>query len=163
MNFQIGDKAVYPGRGIVEIAGVERREVDGESLSFYVLRALITEDKVLVPTEHADARGLRALCDSRGARTLLALLDEPGSLSPKESPNRRLRSLKERLDSGLAHDTASAYRDLQRLRAQKTLSFGEVRMLETARQRLAIELAHALARSFDEVVGELESHFATAA
>lgn len=161
MNFRIGDKAAYPGRGIVEIAGVERREVGGASLAFYVLRALVTDDKVLVPVEHA--AGLRALCDSRAARALLAILDEPGTLSPKESPNRRLRSLKERLDSGLAHDTASAYRDLQRLRAQKPLSFGEVRMLDTARQRLATELAHAFARDIDEITGELESHFANAA
>lgn len=163
MIFQIGDKAAYPARGIVEIAGIEQRDVDGNSLSFYVLRALTTDDKVLVPIDNAETRGLRPLCDADAARALIDVLDTPGTLSAKEPPNRRHRSLKERLERCTALETATVYRDLQRLREQKPLSFGEVRLLDTARQRLAIELALAFERDVDEMSQELDSHFPIAA
>lgn len=163
MTFAVGDKASYPVRGIVEIVGIEERDIDGARLSFYVLRALETDDKVLVPTFGAHARGLRALVESDAAPAVYALLDCPGTLDLKEAPNRRHRQLKERLDSGSVEDAASVYRDLQRLREKKPLSFGEVRMLDTAHMRLATELSLATDQPVDEVSKRLESRFLAAA
>ena len=163
MVFAIGDKASYPVRGIVEVVGIEEREIAGSRLAFYVLRALDTDDKVLVPTESAEARGLRALVSPADAPGLYELLDSPGTLDLKEPPNRRHRQLKERLDTGSVSDVAGVYRDLQRLREKKILSFGEVRMLETARARLATELSLVERRSVDEVSRQLDSRFPLAA
>lgn len=163
MTFHVGDKASYPVRGIVEVVGVEERAVGGSNLSFYVLRALETDDKVLVPVESAAERGLRPLVDRAATKELYSLLDDPGSLDVKEPSNRRHRQLKERLDTGSVLDAASVYRDLQRLREKKTLSFGEVRMLDTARVRLATELSLVEERSVDEVSRRLDAHFSAAA
>ena len=163
MTFAVGDKASYPVRGIVEVMGIEEREIAGSRLSFYVLRALETDDKVLVPVEGAQARGLRALVESDAASAVYALLDDPGTLDVKEAPNRRHRHLKERLDTGCVEDAASVYRDLQRLREKKVLSFGEVRMLDTARGRLVTELSLATHQPLDEVSRRLESRFPAAA
>lgn len=163
MTFHVGDKASYPVRGIVEIVGIEEREIGGAHLSFYVLRALETDDKVLVPTVNAHERGLRALVDRDAAHALYSLLDDPGTLDAKEPPNRRHRNLKERLDTGSVSEAAAVYRDLQRLREKKTLSFGEVRMLDTAHVRLATELSLVEQRPVDEVARVLESHFPAAA
>ena len=143
--------------------GIEERDVGGSRLSFYVLRALDTDDKVLVPTSGASDRGLRALVDPEAAPALYALLDGPGTLDAKEAPTRRHRMLKERLDTGSVVEAASVYRDLQRLREKKTLSFGEVRMLDTARSRLATELSLVEHRSLDEVSRSLDSRFPAAA
>lgn len=159
MTFSVGDKASYPVRGIVEIVGIEERVIAGSTLSFYVLRALDTDDKVLVPTVNAHERGLRALVDVDQAPALYSLLDDPGTLDIKEPPNRRHRQLKERLDTGSVAEAAGVYRDLQRLREKKILSFGEVRMLDTARARLATELSLVEHRPVDEVSRVLESHF----
>lgn len=163
MTFAVGDKASYPVRGIVEVMGIEEREVGGARLSFYVLRALETDDKVLVPTEGAHERGLRALVEPTDAPAVYALLDVPGTLDVKEAPNRRHRHLKERLDTGSVEEAASVYRDLQRLREKKVLSFGEVRMLDTARARLATELSLATQQPLEEVAARLDSRFPAAA
>lgn len=163
MSFSVGDNASYPVRGIVEVVGIEEREIGGVRLSFYVLRALDTDDKVLVPTLGAHERGLRALVEPAAAPALYALLDDPGTLDAKEAPNRRHRHLKERLDTGSVVEAASVYRDLQRLREKKTLSFGEVRMLDTARARLATELSLVERRPVEEVSRLLDARFAAAA
>lgn len=163
MTFAVGDKASYPVRGIVEVMGIEEREIGGSRLSFYVLRALETQDKVLVPTQGARERGLRALVEPAAAPAVYALLDVPGTLDVKEAPNRRHRHLKERLDTGSVEEAAAVYRDLQRLREKKVLSFGEVRMLDTARARLATELSLSTQQPVEEVAKRLESRFPAAA
>lgn len=163
MTFAVGDKASYPVRGIVEVMGIEEREIGGSRLSFYVLRALETQDKVLVPTQSARERGLRALVEPAAAPAVYALLDVPGTLDVKEAPNRRHRHLKERLDTGSVEEAAAVYRDLQRLREKKVLSFGEVRMLDTARARLATELSLSTQQPVEEVAKRLESRFPAAA
>lgn len=163
MTFAVGDKASYPVRGIVEVMGIEEREIGGARLSFYVLRALETQDKVLVPTQSARERGLRALVEPAAAPAVYALLDVPGTLDVKEAPNRRHRHLKERLDTGSVEEAAAVYRDLQRLREKKVLSFGEVRMLDTARARLATELSLSTQQPVEEVAKRLESRFPAAA
>lgn len=163
LAFRVGDKASYPARGVVEIVGIEERTIDGQALGFYVLRALVSDDKVLVPVTGANDRGLRPLASVDEAKSLYSLLDEPGALDPKEAPTRRIRLLKERLDLGSLHETALVYRDLQRLRAHKTLSFGENRLLETARNRMALELSFTEQRDAAAVAGDLDAHFGASA
>ncbi|RYZ61185.1 MAG: hypothetical protein EOP08_13820 [Proteobacteria bacterium] len=128
-----------------------------------MLRALDTDDKVLVPTSGAADRGLRALVDPEAAPALYALLDGPGTLDAKEAPTRRHRMLKERLDTGSVVEAASVYRDLQRLREKKTLSFGEVRMLDQRELGCQARAGGVEHRSLDEVSRSLDSRFPAAA
>ena len=54
---------------------------------------------------------------------------------------------------------AEVLRDLYRLKTEKSLSFGEKRMLENARGLVVKELAIALTRTEDSVREEIESIF----
>ena len=48
-EFEVGDKAVYPGYGVAEITGIENREISGAEMKFYVLRVLGKDMTLMVP------------------------------------------------------------------------------------------------------------------
>ena len=56
-SFRIGDKAVYPARGVVEVTGLETKEISGHKTQFYILQTLANGDnkpqKIMVPVSNA--------------------------------------------------------------------------------------------------------------
>src|SRR5437764_15199191 len=62
-EFSIGDKAVYPSQGVAEIVGIEKKEIFGKIQRFYVLRALDSGLRILVPLDKAEQVGLRRVAD----------------------------------------------------------------------------------------------------
>jgi CarD family transcriptional regulator len=74
--------------------------------------------------------------------------------------NRRYRAYLEKIQTGSAFEIAEVLRDLNLLKFHKTLSFGERKMLDTARRLLVQELAIAKDLSEDQVMQELEHIFA---
>jgi CarD family transcriptional regulator len=72
----------------------------------------------------------------------------------KQTWNRRYRGFMEKIKTGSLFDVAEVYRDLFRLKSTKNLSFGERRMLDTARTLMVKELA--VARKWTEAKVEQE-------
>jgi CarD family transcriptional regulator len=66
----------------------------------------------------------------------------------------------EKIKTGSLFDVAEVYRDLYRLKSTKTLSFGERRMLDTAKNLIVKELAVARRWTEERVEKELEKAFA---
>ena len=79
----------------------------------------------------------------------------------KQTWNRRYRGFMEKIKTGSLFEVAEVYRDLYRLKNTKTLSFGERRMLDTAKNLIVKELA--VARKWSEERAEKELEKATAA
>ena len=52
-QFKVGDKAVYPAKGVAEVVSIEEKDIAGNRLQFYVLRLLDTEHKIMVPVANA--------------------------------------------------------------------------------------------------------------
>ena len=74
-EFKIGEKAVYPGHGVAEVTGLERREISGSAMEFYVLRVLENDMKVMVPKRNAKTVGLRRIVgESSSPKRLIAAL-----------------------------------------------------------------------------------------
>ncbi|MGB1275287.1 MAG: CarD family transcriptional regulator, partial [Nannocystaceae bacterium] len=73
--------------------------------------------------------------------------------------NRRYREYMEKIKTGSLLEIASVLRDLYLLKSDKELSFGERKMLDTARSLLVQELS--IAKSIDEetVTTEIEAIF----
>ena len=67
----------------------------------------------------------------------------------------------DKIKTGSVFDVAEVMRDLYRLKAEKSLSFGERRMLETARALIVKEIAVTRANSEDKVQAEIEKIFET--
>jgi len=159
LEFRVGDKAVYPAQGVAEVLGVDSKEISGRPQSFYVLRILDTDMRILVPVEKAQQVGLRAVIRENEVRDVYNILREKEIHVDKQTWNRRYRGFMEKIKTGSLFEVAEVFRDLYRLKAQKPLSFGERRMLDTARHLMIKELSVARGASEAKIERELERVF----
>ncbi len=155
VTFTVGQKAIYPSRGIAEIASLQQKEIHGRLQMFYVLRLVETDLKILVPVDKVDQVGLRPVADSAEIDEVMQILREKPARIDRHTWNRRYRGFIEKIKSGSLFEVAEVFRDLQRLRATKTLSFGERRMLDTARDLVVQEICAARTANERTVEAEL--------
>jgi len=161
-TFAIGQKAVYPSRGIAEVMGIERKEIHGKLESFYVLRLEDNGLRILVPVDKSDQVGLRPVAGADDVDEVLQILREKAVRCDRHTWNRRYRGFMEKIKSGSLFEVAEVFRDLYRLKSTKTLSFGERRMLDTARGLIVQEISVARKKDEAAVVRELEGVLAEA-
>ena len=159
LQFQVGDKAVYPAQGVAEVVGVETKEISGRPQSFYVLRILDTDMRILVPVDKAEQVGLRAVIREDEIRNVYSILREKDVQIDKQTWNRRYRGFMEKIKTGSVFEVAEVFRDLYRLKSQKPLSFGERRMLDTAKHLVIKELSIVRGASEAKIEHELERVF----
>ncbi len=148
LPFQIGDKAVYPAHGVAEVTGIESHEIGGDAQTFYVLRILDNGVKVMIPT---GTNGLREIMSPSEVEEVFDVLREKEISVESTTWNRRYREYKDKIDSGDPKQIAEVLRDLYLLKTDKDLSFGERKMLDTAKSLLVKELSIANDLSEDEV------------
>lgn len=159
-EFEVGDKAVYPGYGVAEITGVENREISGAEMKFYVLRVLGKDMTLMVPMRNADSVGLRNIVDDKEVAHVYEVLERRDEKISTATWNRRYREYMEKIRTGSLVEIATVLRDLCLLRSGKDLSYGEKNMLETARGLLVQELALAKGQQEDAIAGEIDEMFA---
>jgi CarD family transcriptional regulator len=156
MKLTIGQKAVYPARGIAEVVDVEQREISGRVQSFYVLRLATSALKILVHVDKAEQVGIRPVAGAADVNEVLQILREKTVSFDRHTWNRRYRAFMEKLKSGSLFEVAEVFRDLSLLKRTKSLSFGERRMLDTARGLVVQELSVARATDRASVEDELD-------
>ncbi|CAN0575810.1 unnamed protein product [Laminaria digitata] len=148
LPFQVGDKAVYLAHGVAEVTGIESHEVGGDKQTFYILRILDNGVKVMIPT---GTNGLREIMSPSEVEEVFDVLREKEISVESTTWNRRYREYKDKIDSGDPKQIAEVLRDLYLLKTDKDLSFGERKMLDTAKSLLVKELSIANDLSEDEV------------
>jgi CarD family transcriptional regulator len=159
--FKVGDKAVYPAQGVAEVISIEEKDIAGNRLKFYVLRILDTNRKIMVPVNNAKNVGLRRPISEEEIEEIFAILRERTIAFDNQTWNRRYRGFMDKIKTGSVFDVAEVMRDLYRLKAEKSLSFGERRMLETARALIVKEIAVTREKSEEKVQAEIEEIFET--
>ena len=159
LEFQVGDKAVYPAQGVAEVVGIDAKEISGKIQKFYVLKVLDSDMRILVPVDKAEQVGLREVVQEDQIREVYDILKEKELHVDKQTWNRRYRGFMEKIKTGSLFEVAEVFRDLYRLKETKTLSFGERRMLDTAKNLIVKELS--IARNWTEqrVEKELDKVF----
>ncbi|MET0339805.1 MAG: CarD family transcriptional regulator, partial [Polyangiales bacterium] len=150
-DFKIGDKAVYPAQGVAEVVSIEEKDIAGNRQKFYVLRILDTDRKIMVPVNNAQNVGLRPPISETEIREIFEILRERTIAFDNQTWNRRYRGFMDKIKTGSVFDVAEVMRDLYRLKAEKSLSFGERRMLETARSLIVKEIAVARKKSEEKI------------
>ena len=159
ITFKVGDKAVYPAQGVAEVIRIEEKDIAGSRQCFYVLRILDTDRKIMVPVTNAGAVGLRQIISEMEIREIFDILRERTLAFDNQTWNRRYRGFMDKIKTGSIYDVAEVLRDLYRLKTDKQLSFGERRMLDTARTLIVKEIAIARAQTEEQVKTEIESIF----
>lgn len=160
-EFKVGDKAVYPAQGVAEVVSIEEKDIAGNRQQFYVLKILDTDRKIMVPVSNASNVGLRPPISESDIREIFVILEEQTIAFDNQTWNRRYRGFMDKIKTGSVFDVAEVMRDLYRLKAEKSLSFGERKMLETARNLIVKEIAVARHKSEENVLGEIEKIFET--
>jgi CarD family transcriptional regulator, regulator of rRNA transcription len=158
--FGVGDPVVSPAHGLGEVVAIEQRDVCGERRSFYVIVVRDTGIRMVVPVETAQTAGLRRPIDRKTANSLLDVFKERRPAVTGIPWSRRHRHYQQLLHSGSAAEVAKVMRDLLRLRSRKELSFGERKLLDSARRMLVKEVALAcgdteakVERRFEKAIG----------
>jgi len=151
--------AVYPAHGVGRIEGVEDREVGGCQTSFYVMKILDSSMVVMIPTETYKNVGLRSIIDAGEVKKVYSILKERHSVKSGTPWNQRYRRYMEKIRSGSPFEIASVLRDLYLLQDNKDLSFGERKMMDTARSLLVKEIAIAKDAGEDSIEKDMDTIF----
>ncbi|OGP80634.1 MAG: CarD family transcriptional regulator [Deltaproteobacteria bacterium RBG_16_64_85] len=156
MSFKVGDMAVYPAHGVGIIQAIETKSISGgRRESFYVLRILDTGITIMVPVNNTNQVGLRRIMDSRAVTSVYKIL-RAREMDVEPKPwNRRYRQYMDKLKSGSPFEIAEVLRNLLLLKGEKALSFGERKMLDTARSLLVKEISLAKAVTEEAVEEDL--------
>jgi CarD family transcriptional regulator len=157
--FRVGEKVVYPGHGVGVIEGLQARSVSGMERKFYMLRILESEMTIMIPTENVATVGLRPVISKEMVSKVYRILRTKKVEVDQQTWNRRYREYTEKIKTGSVLEIAKVLRDLFVLKADKELSFGERKMLDTARNLLVKELSIASAHSEEKIIENLKSIF----
>lgn len=158
--FKIGDLAVYPAHGVGVIERIESQDIAGCSQDFYIMRILDTDMIIMIPTKNVNNVGLREIIGRKEVTKLYSILKKRDVPVDNQSWNRRYREYMEKIKTGSVFEVAEVYRDLLMLKVEKELSFGERKMLDTARNLLVKEISLAKQVREDQIERDLDKIFA---
>ncbi|MEZ4287032.1 MAG: CarD family transcriptional regulator [Polyangiales bacterium] len=162
MTFIVGDKAVYPGRGVGEITAIEQRALGGSNKDFYILRMNAGKTdpnaKVMVATDAVERVGLRQVISKTDANRVMKELKKDEVAVTSQPWNRRFREYTDMLHSGSPIKVAKVLRDLSRVRQEKgELSYGERQLMDKAKSLLVTEIALAKQASEEKVAEDIDT------
>jgi len=155
--FQVGDKAVYPGHGVGVIESIETKQISGTELMFYILR--ITDNGLTIMIPRDNAVGLRGVIRKLEIPKVLQILKARDVEIDTQTWNRRYREYMEKINTGSIFEIAEVIRDLHLLKNEKELSFGERKILDTAKNLLIKELAIVRDVKESDIVKEIRTIF----
>ncbi len=157
--FKVGDNAVYPSHGVGVVRGVQVKDVGGKKKYFYILQLIENGSTILIPTDKVKDVGLRAIIAKKDVPKIYKILKSKEMVADNQTWNRRYREYMEKIKTGSIYEIAEVLRDLYRLKTDKDLSFGERKMLDTAKSLLIKELSLAQSIREDAVESELKNIF----
>ena len=147
LNFEIGDKVVYPNHGVGVIEQISSRTIGSCVERFYLLKIKSSSLKVMVPFHNVAAVGLRRVIRNGEIQKILEFLTDGECLNHADWKY-RFKENSEKMRTGSLLEVAMVLKGLLQLAQSKPLSFREKKMLERARYLLVSELA--MAKNWDE-------------
>ena len=140
LEFEVGDKVIYPNHGLGVIEKIEEKTILGTTCGFYSLRMASSETTVLVPLDNVDDVGLRrAIADTEVKRLFLRIGD--GKIDSHQNWKGRFKDNSDKMRTGSIRDVIDVLKSLNFLSKSKNLSFREKRMLDRARFLVVSEIA----------------------
>ena len=151
--------AVYPAHGVGLIQTIEKQTIGGVDQSFYVMKILDNDMTIMSPTATSANVGLRAIISDDEVTKVIDILKERDVQVTAQTWNRRYRDYMDKIKTGSVFEVAVVLRDLFLLKEDKELSYGERKMLDTAKNLLVKELSLAKQMDQDKVERQIEKIF----
>jgi len=141
VELSAGQKVVYPNHGVGLVEKIEPSQIDGTEQTFYHLRLLSNNSKVMVPEDNLELVGLRPLCDKDEISELLAILED-GHIDTYKDWKGRYKQNLDKMKTGDLTSVAEVLKNLRLVSQRKSLSFREKKMYERAKYFIVSEVAH---------------------
>ncbi len=158
-EFFEGDLAVYPAHGVGCIESIESKQINGDTMNFYMMKIIENGMVIMIPTTNVESVGLRDVIPETEVPEVYKVMKKKGQGADNQTWNRRYREYMDKIKTGSIYDVAEVFRDLFNLRLEKDLSFGERKLLDTAQNLLVQELSTAKDIEEEAMMQEIESLF----
>ena len=137
--FQIGDNIVYPMHGAGIIKAIEEKEISGEKQQYYVIKMLISNMQVMIPTGKILSSSIRPVTDIISLIHIINIFHhgESDRLLPWKQ---RYKVNTDKIKTGKIQECTEVVRDLMRMKKEKALNTSEKKMLDNAHEFLISEL-----------------------
>jgi CarD family transcriptional regulator len=154
MDFQVGEKVVYPNQGVGIVEQISTRNLTGQPQMFYLLKLNASSLRVMVPMSNVGSVGLRRVAKNREIGDILDFLHK-GRCKSAQDWKWRFKENSEKMRSGSLQQVAEVLKNLVMLNQIKPLSFREKKMLDRAWSLLVDEIAVARGTPRESVEGQL--------
>ena len=140
LSFKVGEKLVYPNHGVTVVEQIGESPIMGAGDTYYHLRLLANNSRLMVPIRNTDRVGLRRLYQQKEIKGLISLLEERVAKSHTDWKGRYRENL-EKMKTGRLEDVAEVLKNLNEVSKKKSLSFREKKMYDRAKYLLVSEVA----------------------
>lgn len=154
MNFQVGQKVVYPNQGVGIIEQISSRNMTGQTETFYLLKLNSSSLRVMVPMNNVQNVGLRHVAKVRDVMEVLDFLHK-GRCKSASDWKWRFKENSEKMRSGSLLQVAEVFKSLLMLCQAKPLSFREKKMLDRSWAMLVDEVAMVRGLTKESAEGQL--------
>lgn len=143
MKFKKGDTVIYPQHGACIVHGIKRMKAFGSTQEYLILKTVINEMTLSVPTAMAGTVGVRPPVSKSELEDLKSVLSKADPRVPANW-SRRFKNHQEKLKSGDVYQVAEVVRNLAARDRDAALSAAEKTMYDRARINLISEISPAL-------------------
>ncbi len=155
LQFEVGDKVIYPNQGLGIVERIETRTIMGTTCGFYSLRMASSDTTVLVPVDNVEDVGLRRAIGDHEVKKLFTLLGN-GKIDNHQNWKGRFKDNSNKMRTGSLYDVVDVLKNLNHLSQSKNLSFREKRMLDRARFLVVSEISEVVSEPSDAIERRVE-------
>ena len=155
LQYSVGDFIVYPSHGVGEITDIQTFEIAEEKLEMY--NVIFDKEKMTlkIPTIKAKEIGIRKVSSRNEMKKTLEILKGKAKIR-RTMWSRRAQEYEAKINSGILTELTEVVRDLFRNSSQPEQSYSERQLYESARDRLAREVAVVEKTDDDKAVEKIE-------
>ncbi|MFL2820192.1 MAG: CarD family transcriptional regulator [Alphaproteobacteria bacterium] len=155
LQYSVGDFIVYPSHGVGEVTDIQTFEIAEEKLEMY--NVIFDKEKMTlkIPTIKAKEIGIRKVSSRNEMKKTLEILKGKPKIR-RTMWSRRAQEYEAKINSGILTELTEVVRDLFRNSNQPEQSYSERQLYESARDRLAREVAVVEKTDDDNAVEKIE-------
>lgn len=139
-TFEVGSWVVYPSHGVGRLEGMEKFEIEGKKIEFFIISFNRNKLVLKLPVKKAMDAGLRKVLSRNEMQMALDVLTQRGR-KKRMMWSKRAQEYEIKINSGDPVAIAEVLRDLYKDGGEPVQSFSERQIFQQAMERLAREIA----------------------
>ncbi|MEN6477148.1 MAG: CarD family transcriptional regulator [Rectinema sp.] len=155
-EFEVDQRVVYPSQGVGRILEIREKSFKDSKVLYYIIYLEFSDMTVMIPTDKAEALGIRAIVPKTDAESALSFISEEYAPIPTDWKLRYQMNL-DLLKKGSVLDIASVVRSLYHRSKIKELPILERKLYDSALNLLQDEISFSLGKPKDEIADLIRS------